>query len=195
MTTNNATNSPFPLSATQGGLGLSDPTAHGILIAEGSSAATPIVLTAGQLLIGTTSSDPVGATLTAGTGISITSVTGSITIAATGGTGVTWNAASASTQAMVAGNGYYQTFAGTVAFTLPSTAAAGTELFIAGSHTEQWTLAQNASQNITFGNQVTSTGTGGSLASSEVGDGVHLVCSVANTTWVVIGVVGNITYV
>jgi hypothetical protein len=45
MATNNVVNAPFPLSATQGGLGVASPTAHGVLIGEGASAVTPIVLT------------------------------------------------------------------------------------------------------------------------------------------------------
>ena len=73
-------NASTPISPTIGGTGVSNPTAHGILIGEGSSAATSLVLSAGQIPIGTTSSDPAGATLTAGTGISISSATGAITI-------------------------------------------------------------------------------------------------------------------
>ena len=75
------------LPSANGGSGVASPTAHGILISEGASAFTPIVLTAGQILIGTTASDPVAATLTAGTGVTITSVSGSITINATGSGG------------------------------------------------------------------------------------------------------------
>lgn len=73
--------------ATVGGLGVASPTAHGILVAEGSSAATPLTLTNGQLLIGSSSSDPVAATLTAGANITITNGAGSITIASSGGSG------------------------------------------------------------------------------------------------------------
>ena len=80
MTTNNSTNSPFPLSATQGGLGVASPTAHGVLIAEGASAANPIVLSAGQVLIGTTSSDPSAATITGSGGITVSATSGAIAI-------------------------------------------------------------------------------------------------------------------
>jgi hypothetical protein len=194
MATNNVLNAPFPLSATQGGLGVASPTAHGILIGEGSSAVNPIVLTAGQVLIGTTASDPVGATLTAGSGISITSVTGSITIAATGG--FTYNSAASGTQAMVANNGYYvNNGASVVAFTLPSTCAAGARLAIVGYATGGWTLAQNSGQSIQFGNVTTTVGAGGSLASSNYGDCVELLCVVADTTFVAYDAVGNLTYV
>ena len=77
-------NATTPLLPIQGGSGVSSPTAHGILISEGSANFNPIVLTAGQILIGTTALDPAAATLTPGSNISITSASGSITIAATG---------------------------------------------------------------------------------------------------------------
>ncbi len=73
-------NANILLPSVQGGTGVSSPTIHGVLIAQGSSAFSSLVLTAGQILIGTTSSDPSGATLTQGSGITITSVSGSITI-------------------------------------------------------------------------------------------------------------------
>jgi len=73
----------LPLITSQGGSGLVSPTAHGILVGEGSSPFNPIVLGAGQLLIGTTSGDPVAATLTQGTALTITSATGAITIGVT----------------------------------------------------------------------------------------------------------------
>lgn len=72
------------IGSTYGGSGVSNPTAHGILIAEGSSAFTPIVLSAGQILIGTTASDPSAATISSGTGINVTSSSGSISVANTG---------------------------------------------------------------------------------------------------------------
>jgi hypothetical protein len=196
MTTNNAVNAPFPLSATQGGLGVASPTAHGILIAEGASAATPIVLTAGQVLIGTTSSDPTGALLTPGTNIGITSATGSITINSTGVSSFAWNDVASGTQALAVNQGYItDNGASLVTYTLPVTAAEGTEIAVAGFSSGLWTIHQNASQLIHFGNQVTTTGTGGSLAASNAFDCVRLLCVVANTTWVVLNAVGNLTYV
>lgn len=196
MTTNNVVNAPFPLSATQGGLGVASPTAHGILIAEGASAVTPIVLTAGQVLIGTTASDPAGATLTAGTNISITSATGAITINGTGAAGFTWVDVATSTQAMAVNTGYItDNGASLVTYTLPSTAAEGSLLIVAGFSAGGWKISQNALQLIHFGNQTTTTGTGGSLASSNTFDQVELLCVVANTTFVVLSAVGNLTYV
>lgn len=97
MTTQNAINTGFPIEATHGGSGVASPTAHGILIAEGASAFTPIVLTNGQMLIGHTGSDPAAATITS-TGSTITVTTGAGTLnidiaapvtVANGGTGLT----------------------------------------------------------------------------------------------------------
>lgn len=68
------------LSATRGGLGLSNPTAHGILVGEGSSAVTPIVLSSGQILIGSTGVDPVAAAIGSGTGILVGNGAGSISV-------------------------------------------------------------------------------------------------------------------
>lgn len=196
MATNNSVNAPFPLSATQGGLGVASPTIHGILVAEGSSAATPIVLGAGQVLIGTTASDPSAATLTAGTNISITSATGSITINASGAAAFAWIDVATGSQALAINTGYItNNGASLITYTLPVTAAEGSIISVAGLSSGGWKIAQNASQLIHFGNQTTTTGTGGSLASTNAFDQIELLCVIANTTYVVLSSVGNITVV
>lgn len=70
----------LPLSAANGGTGVSSPTAHGIMIAEGASAMTSIVLSSGQILIGSTGVDPVAAAINSGTGILVGNGAGSITV-------------------------------------------------------------------------------------------------------------------
>lgn len=193
MATNNSTNSSFPLPAAQGGLGVANPTAHGVLIGEGSSPATSLVLSAGQLLIGTTSSDPAAATLTAGTGISINSASGAVTISATGA--LSWTNVTGTTQAIVANNGYAADNAALVTFTLPATAAIGEEYEILAKNTGGWLIAQNTGQSIRIGNQVTTSGVGGSLASTAQGDFVRIKCITDNTAFAVTDSMGNITYV
>lgn len=191
MALQNSLNAPFPLSAAQGGLGVASPTAHGILVAEGASAATPIVLTNGQLLIGSTGADPVAATITAGAGISVTVGAGTLTIDSTNS--VQWNSVSGTTQAMAVDSGYFANNAGATTLTLPTTAAVGDTIVVAqGSGGGSWTIAQNNLQSIVYGNQTTTTGTGGSLASTANGDVVTLVCSVANTVFKVLSSVGNL---
>lgn len=182
MTTNNQVNAPFPLSATKGGLGVASPTAHGILVAEGASAVTPIVLGAGQVLIGTTASDPSAATLSAGTGVSITSASGAITINATGG-GLTWSTITAGTLAAAVNNAYVLNHASTACVvTLPATAAQGSKISLRGlAASGGWTATANTGQTIQFGNQTSSSG--GSWSSTDPGDGCDLECIVANTTW------------
>jgi len=186
-------NASTPLPTLQGGSGVSLPTAHGILVAEGASAFNPIVLAAGQVLIGTTAGDPSAAALTAGSGISVTSVSGSITIANTAQS-LAWVDQTSTPVTMSTNHGYTSDDGATqVVFTLPTTSAIGDMLWVVGKGSGLWQIAQAAGQQIQFGNQATTAGTGGSLTSTLQYDSVHLSCLVANTTWSVIGAVGNIT--
>ena len=152
-------------------------------------------LTNGQLLIGSTGANPVVGTLTAGTGTTVVNAAGSITINATGG-GMTWTVVTGTSSAMVPDIGYVSNNAGLVTFTLPVTAAVGTQLGVGGFGAGGWKVAQNAGQIIHLGSQVTTTGAGGSLASSNQYDSLVMLCVVANTTWIVLsGPEGNITVV
>jgi hypothetical protein len=197
MATNNAINSNFPATPAlpvNGGTGVSNPTAHTLPIAEGSSNFNFLgPLTNGQLLIGSTGADPVPATITAGAGISVTNAAGSLTIAATGNSPYT--EVTGTSQAMVTNNEYTANNAGLVTLTLPATANIGDEVTVNGKGAGGWTIAQNASQLIHFGSSTTTTGTGGSLSSTNQWDTVKLKCVTANTTWVVQMAVGNITVV
>lgn len=194
MTTNNSTNSPFPLSATQGGLGVASPTAHGVLVGEGASAVTPIVLSAGQILIGTTAGDPSAASITASGGISVSNTTGAIAFTGSG-TGVTWVDQSGASVTMAVNTAYVcDDGASLVTLTLPATAALGSVFGIVGKGSGLWTIAEASGQSIHFGN-VTTTTTTGSLSSTLQYDSVWLVCITANTVFAVYNSIGNITYV
>lgn len=164
-------------------------------MATNNSWNTPALTTNGQLLIGDTSNNPVAATLTAGTNISVTNGAGTITIAATGAGGFTWNNSTTGSVALVANNGYLANDASLITFTLPATAAQLTIIRIAGYAAGGWTIAQGSGQEIFFGNVHTTSGAGGSLSSSNQYDQVNLLCTVANTTWVVLDALGNLTYV
>lgn len=128
--------------------------------------------------------------LSAGSGLSIAGTT----ITATG-TGEVWSEVTGTSQAAAVNYAYITNNAGLVTVTLPDTAAVGDTLRIVGKGAGGWAIAQNASENINFGNITTTTGVGGSLASTHRYDCIHLVCTVANTTWTVMNVQGNITYV
>lgn len=194
MTTQNSLNAPFPLSATQGGLGVASPTAHGILIGEGSSAVTPIVLGAGQVLVGTTASDPSATTITGSAGVTVTSTSGSIAIAGSG-TGLVWTDVSGTSATLAVNNAYIADNASLVTFTLPASSAVGSVFGIVGKGAGGWAIAQTSGQSIHFGNITTTSGAGGSLASTNANDCIWFVTTTANTTFTIYGSVGNITYV
>lgn len=100
------------------------------------------------------------------------------------------------TQAMAVNNAYVTNRSGGVTYTLPATATTGDQMMVIGK-LGAWTIAQNASQQITFGISSTTVGVSGSIASTNVGDCVILYCITggSSTVWRVISAVGNITIV
>lgn len=170
-------------------------TQHDVLIGGSSNGITSLALTNGQLAIGSTGLDPSAANLTPGTGISIVNGAGSITINASGG-GLTWTVVTGISQSAVANNGYIANNAGLVTVTLPATSAVGDTIAVTGiNNATGWKVAQNAGNQIFFGTSSTTSGTGGSLASSATRDTVYLVCMTANATWNVVNSIVNITIV
>lgn len=112
-----------------------------------------------------------------------------------GGTGITWTEVTTTSQTAAINNGYIANNAGLVTVTLPSTAAVGSIVEVAGKGAGLWKVAQNASGIIHFGNQDTTTGTGGSVAAVNRYDSIRLVNIVANNEWVVLSSQGNMTVV
>lgn len=117
-----------------------------------------------------------------------------ITISQSGG-GLTWNTITDPTETLAVNNGYLANRGAGVTFTLPGTAAFGSVIAVSAINAGGWTIAQNAGQQIQFGNSNTTAGAGGSLASTAIGDTVYLLCSVANTNFQVLNSIGNITIV
>jgi len=167
-------------------------TQHAILIGDtGEKHANLGPLTDGQLVIGSTGNAPSAATLTAGSGISITGGAGSITIASTG-SGMGYTEVTGTTQAMAVNTAYGANNASGVAFTLPSTASAGTVIEVVGIAGLS-TIGQNAGQTIFFGSVNSTTGVGGSIVGTNAGDCVTIRCITANTDFRVTASVGNWT--
>jgi hypothetical protein len=109
----------------------------------------------------------------------------------------TWSVITAD-QSAVAGNGYICNKAGLLTLTLPATSAIGDIIEVTGINTALgWKIAQNANQQIFFGNQSTTVGITGSLASTAIRDSIKIVCVVsgASSVFNVLGSVGNITIV
>jgi len=107
--------------------------------------------------------------------------------------GLTWNNATA-TQSATANNGYVGTATTLTTITLPSTAAFGSVIEVVGTGTGLWQISQNANQFIKFGITGTTTGTGGYLSATSQYDCVKLLCTSANTAFVVTSAIGNIFY-
>ena len=118
-----------------------------------------------------------------------------IVAAGGGGGGLTWNEVAGTTQAAAVDNGYIANNVALVTVTIPDTAAFGSVVRVAGNGAGGWAVAQNAGETIHFGNVDSTTGAGGSLASTNRYDAVELVCITANTDWAVISSLGNITIV
>lgn len=105
---------------------------------------------------------------------------------------IAWSAITTS-QTGAINNGYITNSGSLVTITLPSTAAVGSIIEVCGLGAGGWKVAQAASVTIKFGSTVTTSGTGGSLASVNTNDTVRLIVTTANTGWTVLSSVGNLT--
>lgn len=104
-----------------------------------------------------------------------------------------WNNTTGATQAMSVGNGYVNNGSGTpTVFTLPATAAVGTQVAVQGNNSGLWQIAQNSGQSISFNGVTSTTGVSGSVTSTGNFDALYLLCVTANTNWVATSFVGNL---
>lgn len=194
MTSRNGINTDLVISVTRGGTGASTFTSNGVLLGNGTSAISALAaLTNGQIIIGSTGSSPVPSTLTSGTSISISSIDGSITINDVTAD-VPWLVI---TLAQVAVNreSYITNGIIPVVITLPLDGASSIgDQFAITTGTQQWVLAQNASDRIQIRNSTTTIGTLGSLASSALGDTIYVIKRATNM-WQVVSYIGTITVV
>lgn len=90
----------------------------------------------------------------------------------------------------VANNG-----ASLITYTLPATAAIGDTYILVGASSGGWTVHQHAGQSINFGTSTTTTGTGGSLSSTNAFDCLVITCNTTNTGFTAYAPMGNITVV
>lgn len=94
----------------------------------------------------------------------------------------------------VANNGYIANSGGTIEVSLPSVAAVGDAVAVT-SINGLWKVTQGAGQYIRLVGTTTTVGAGGYLEGQATGDGAWLVCSVANTEFVLISSTGILTAV
>ncbi len=183
------------LGVPKGGTGVTSLTDGGIILGSGAGDVTVLgQATNGQLPIGSTGADPVLAVIVAGSGIGVVNGAGSITVSSTI-SGTTWVEETGTSRSAAVGEGVVCNNASLVTVTIPTTAAFGDTLTVIGKGAGGWLIAQNASELIHFLGTDTTTGVGGSLASTGQYDGVEMVCTVADTEWTVYSAMGNITTV
>lgn len=177
MATINAWGSSNPAQVALGGQGNATLTSNALLYGNGTGAIQPLGYgTASQILVSAGSPNlPVWTNAPA--------------------VPMSWSVNTGSTVAMAVNVGYIANASGTQVLTLPAVAAVGSLITVGGiNNATGWQIAQNAGQSINFGTVVTTTGATGFLQSSATNDVVHLVCTVANTNWLVLSCIGNITY-
>lgn len=112
------------------------------------------------------------------------------TLATTANKDLTWSTSS-STITLAVNTGTIATGTGQT-FTLPATAAVGDLIAVTNAPGKNYSLSQNSAQTIHFGGRSTTTGVTGGLSSLEDCQSVYMVCSTANTDWIVLSSIGNI---
>jgi hypothetical protein len=107
-----------------------------------------------------------------------------------------WSNVTTTTQTMATNNGYISNNGSLVTLTLPEIVAVGARVAVVGNGAGGWKIAQRVNQIIHVGSSTTTTGTGGSIASTNRYDSVNLICTVANAEFVTEGgIQGIITVV
>ena len=129
-----------------------------------------------------------------GTDISITGSGSDITFDVTTTAGkIPWNVITDPTATLIIDEGFFASNAAGVTLTLPTTCAVGDFINVSAINAGGWTISQNALQRIHLGITPTTIGVTGSLVSTQNFDSIQMVCSIADTEFVVISSIGNIT--
>lgn len=104
-----------------------------------------------------------------------------------------WVEVTGTSQVMAVNQGYVANNDSQVQFTLPSTAAFGSEISVVTKGNGGWKINQNSGQSIIFGSQSSTAGTGGYVQSTiNQGDVIKLLCITANELFIVTSAIGNL---
>ena len=98
-----------------------------------------------------------------------------------------------SNQTIAVKNNYIVNNPALITLTLPVTAAVGDVFKIVTLTSGGFLIEQNAGQNIIFGDQESSVGVLGYVSATEKGSAVEVVCVEANTKFLIVSAVGNLT--
>lgn len=167
-------------------------TLGNMVITNGMLSVGGVTGTDGQILIAATAANPAWASVTAGSGISLTAGVNTLSIASTAP--FTWAEVGVD-GALTVNQGSINTKVALLSMSLPATAAVGTTIVLQGLGAGGWAITQAANQQVILGNQATTLGVGGSLASTNANDSISLVCTTADLIWSTFAVIGNITVV
>lgn len=74
-----------------------------------------------------------------------------------------------------------------IVLTLPTVAPAGSIISVVGIGSGGWRIAQPSGVTINVGNQPTTTGSSGTVSSTNRYDSIQLICISANTVWSLLG--------
>lgn len=130
-----------------------------------------------------------------GAGGATTSGLGNTVTISISATGLTWNTISAS-QTLAINSGYFCISpGGALSLLLPAVSSVGDTVEVSLDGATSFTITQGAGQQIRLGNLATTAGVGGTLGSTQQGDSLRMVCSIANLKWNVLSVEGNVTIV
>lgn len=149
------------------------------------------VATDGQIPIGSTGAAPVLANITSMNGsVTVTNGPGTIDLSASD----TNNFMAVSTnQSLIPYTSYVCISPGfMLLMALPAVAPAGSIIQITLDGATSFEITQGAGQSIQLGNDNTTPGVFGSITSSQQGDSITLLCSVANLRWNAVNFVGNL---
>jgi hypothetical protein len=106
-----------------------------------------------------------------------------------------WNNISVS-QDMASDNGYFcDTTAADIYLMLPATCPVGSVFRAVNLGANNFHITQNDTQFIQYGNEITTVGTGGSIVSTMIGDSIEIICYEADTGFVVLSSMGNLTFI
>lgn len=108
---------------------------------------------------------------------------------------VVWTTVTATSATMAGGGGYVANNASLVTLALPTVAPLNSIIEVVGLGNGGWEITQPAGVYVNYGNDTTTVGVGGSLASVNKNDAIKLICTVENVGWSVLSSVGNITVV
>jgi hypothetical protein len=193
LTANNTPTMDLSDSVTKSGQYIYRAGGTDVPVADGGLGVSTVP-TNGQIPIGNGTNYTV-ASLTAGANITITPGAGTISIASTASGGTTWSEETGATIEITTGKGYVCYRGTLITATLPATAAIGDNFRFVGKGAGLYSIAQRANQYINLGNTVTSTGVGGSLATTNQFDCIEVVCTVTDVGFTVMSSIGNFTVV